>query len=260
MTTTKTIVAAVKAVEGPGRRIVFRASANAEDHMGDVLEQRGIDTSVFLKNPVLLANHDPTFILGRVWRLWIAPTAEGGEALMAEAEVLPAGTSARIDERWAAIQAGAANGISIGFIGKEMEQRAASGGRVGTRYTKTTLLEISSVSLPACPSCLIEQRAMCPHGACACDGAEVVVEIEDEIDAADARAVVGLAKQIVPAMVAAAAARMRGDLDVIEVDDDGFDPTGSAMDRALLIDAIRETVPALVRSTLNKLRGRIDDD
>lgn len=229
--------------------------------MGDCIMARGIDTSVFMRNPTMLANHDPAFPLGRVSRLWVAPTPEG-DALMFEAEVLPVGTSARIDERWAAIQAGAANGISIGFIGQEMEQREAANGRTGTLYRKSLLLEISSVALPACPSCLIEQRAVCPHGACACDEALDLDLEDDEIGDLEAQDVIAAVKMIVPQLAAQEVARLRGRIDdVIDlggIDADAFDPLTSAHDRAELVAAVKIAVPALIRQEVNRLRGRID--
>jgi HK97 family phage prohead protease len=172
-TQTKDVALAIRSVDAKRRRIDGVASQELEDRMGDIVVARGIDTREFLKNPVLLADHDHTFILGRVARMWIEARPEA-EALMFEAEILPAGTSPRVDERWTAIQAGAANGISIGFLGQEVEERRASTGRLAYRFTKTALLELSQVAVPACQTCLIEQRAMCPHGA------GLVLDLADE--------------------------------------------------------------------------------
>jgi phage head maturation protease len=172
-TQTKELALAIRSVDAKRRRIVGVASQEIEDRMGDVVVARGIDTRDFMKNPVLLADHDHTFVLGTVRRWWVEARA-GVDTALFEADVLPAGTSPRIDERWTAIEAGAANGISIGFLGQEVEERRASTGRPAYRFTKTALLELSQVAVPACQTCLIEQRAMCPHG----DG--MVLELADE--------------------------------------------------------------------------------
>jgi hypothetical protein len=255
--TTKTITATCRTLDAATRRIAGRASSEQEDHMGDCVVARGIDTAGFLKNPVLLANHDPGFVLGKVTRLWVAPTPEG-DALLFEAAVLPEGISQRVDERWGAIQMGAGIGISIGFIAEQSEPRQASGGRVGWRYTKTRLLEISSVALPACPTCLVEQRS-----ACACGGQETVVELDDEDVGLDAATVVQAVRTLVPGLARAAVARQRGRVDDDDMIDlagiaDHFDPLRHPADRAMLVDAMRTAIPALLRAEMNRLRGRVD--
>jgi phage head maturation protease len=253
--TTKTITGLVTRAEAPGRRIVFRASSSDEDLMGDTIDQHGIDLSGYKANPVLLADHDHHFILGLVRRLWVAPTATG-ESLMAEAEVLVAGTSQRIDERWAAIEAGAARGISIGFIGVEMEARAASGGRVGVHFRKTRLLEISSVSIPACPTCLVMERSACACGGGGDDDA-IDLQLEDEQIDVSAEEVRAACRVIVPQLAQAAVARaQRIDLEAISR---AFDPLQNVTDAAALAQAIRVVVPSLVRREMERLRGRIVD-
>lgn len=255
--TTKTITATLKTVDAETRRIAGRASCEPEDHMGDCVVARGISLAAYLRNPVLLGDHDRTFILGRVTRLWVADTADG-PALLFEATVLPAGTSARIDERWAAIQAGAGVGISIGFLVVEAEPRQASGGRVGARFTKTTLLEISSVALPACPTCLVEQRSACACGG----GAETLdldgtldVDIDDDSFRGD---VIQTASRIlVPALVARAAVARPLDeqLDLV-VEDDAADDIPITREDAL--EAIRVAIPMLLREQFNRLKGLVD--
>lgn len=79
--------------------------------------------------------------------------AADGPALVAQAEILPAGTSPRVDERWA-IQAGACSGISIGFLPKSIDKPQRPG-QTGRTYTSVELLEISSVTVPSCPTCVI---------------------------------------------------------------------------------------------------------
>ena len=83
----------------------------------------------------------------------------GGRALVGEADILPAKTSSRVDEAWAAITFGARNGISIGFLPVEADREPVLPAQRGLTYRRVKLLEISSVSLPSCPMCLVESKA-----------------------------------------------------------------------------------------------------
>ena len=82
--------------------------------------------------------------------------------MVAEADVLPAGTSSRVDEAWAAIQHGARNAVSIGFLPIEFDSDQPRKGQTGVTFRRVELLEISSVTLPSCPTCLVESKAW--HG------------------------------------------------------------------------------------------------
>ena len=123
------------------------------------------------------------------------------------------------------------------------------------RYTKTKLLEISSVSLPACPTCLVEQRSVC-----ACGG--VVLELDDEDVGLDAADVVAAVRMLVPELARAAIGRQRGRVDDGVIDlreiDNTFDPITNPADAAMLAAAFKVAIPELLREQMNRLRGRVD--
>ena len=80
----KHLDAAVKQVDSERRRIRFVASQELTDRDGDVVVARGIDLTDFARNSVLLGDHDPSFILGKVLTgtMRVEPRAEG-DALVA---------------------------------------------------------------------------------------------------------------------------------------------------------------------------------
>ena len=154
----KHVDVAIKQVDAERRHIVFVASQEIVDRDDDVILVDGIDTTEFARNPVLLGDHDRGFVLGRV-TAFRREARPGGRAFVCEADILPPGTSARVDEAWAAIQFGARNGISLGFQPLEYDRDPVREGQRGYTFRRVALLEISSVSLPSCPTCLIEQKA-----------------------------------------------------------------------------------------------------
>lgn len=173
----KKIVAAgeVRQVDSERRRIVGIGSQEVLDREGDIIRIDGLDTANFERNPVLLANHDHGFPLGRVTALRIE-RRENVPTLVFEAEILPAGTSPRVDETWAAIAGGARNGVSIGFTPRQIEPIP---GTRGVIFTRAELLEVSSVCLPACPACLAQAKSICACGGQSLCDDEVVLELAD---------------------------------------------------------------------------------
>lgn len=155
--TRKTVEAIVIKTTDSRRQIEFIASAEVIDSYNDLVRVRGIDTSRYLKNPVLLANHNTDTDIGKVTSLRIE-TRQGVEALIARAELRPAGQSAVVDEIWSGIQFGSRRGFSIGFIPVEWQPRG-SRGESGIEFLRSTLYEISSVTVPACDVCLITEKA-----------------------------------------------------------------------------------------------------
>jgi len=152
----------IKQVDAARRRIQFIASQEAVDADGDVVLQDGLDCRRYQLNPVLLGNHDRTFPCGKVITLRIEARS-GGKATIAEAELLPPGASARVDELWAAIQFGAVKGASIAFRPLEADPKPVLSGQTGLTIKAAELYEISVVTVPACPTCLIEQKAHSPR-------------------------------------------------------------------------------------------------
>ncbi len=148
--------AAIKQVDADRREIRFVASQELTDRDGDLIVVDGIDLTDFRRNPVLLANHDREFTLGRVTSLRVEDLPEG-RALVGAAQILPAGTSARVDELYSAIRFGARAGMSIGFLPVLADLRSVEegGGRI---FHRIRLLEVSSVALPSCPTCMVTEK------------------------------------------------------------------------------------------------------
>ncbi len=146
---------AVRQLDKTTRVVTFVASTEEIDRDGDLVRIRGIDTRSFAKNPVFLQDHDPRLPLGRVTDLWIERFGDH-DALLGKAELLPPGSSSRIDEAWAEIRGGLRAAVSIGFLPLEVGEETAAGGRT---FERVELLEISSVTLPSCRGCLVTEAS-----------------------------------------------------------------------------------------------------
>jgi HK97 family phage prohead protease len=109
-----------------------------------VLVQSGLDLTNYRKNPIVLFQHQPTSPVGTT-------TAIGfdGDVLAARIEFAPIGVSQIADQARALVKSGVLRGISIGFDAKETEPLDKKKPYGGQRITKSELLEISFVSIPA---------------------------------------------------------------------------------------------------------------
>ena len=121
------------------------------------------------------------------------------------------------------IQAGLLNAVSIGFLAVERGAPMHPTQR-GSTYTKTTLLEVSVVALPACATCVITGKGLTKCASCSTPG---------------------------------------DDVDVLELDDESEHVFQSpAVIRRIIRDTVREglreTVQRGIKKELNRLRGRLD--
>lgn len=148
----------VKQVDRARREIRFVASRQEVDRDGEVIIVKGISTANYRKNPVLLSRHDHTFNLGKVDALTVE-RLDDADTLTGTATILPAGISPEADQAYEMILAGALNGVSIGFLPLETDEKPVLSGQKGRTFRKVDLLEISIVSLPSCPSCVIVEKA-----------------------------------------------------------------------------------------------------
>lgn len=122
-------------------KVVF--STDAEDRHGDVVKQN-FDLKYFKKNPVLLDSHNYgsiEHIIGKVTKISTNPNLAGNIEF---ATMNPKGALAQ-----AMADAGYINATSIGFIPKEFDEKG--------NITKSELLEISVVSVPANAQALFEK-------------------------------------------------------------------------------------------------------
>jgi HK97 family phage prohead protease len=124
------------------------------DMTGEVVEQRGLDLSVYNRNPIVLFGHVQTMPVG---------TASGvhvdGNRLLADIEFAPAGISQKSDEICALVKSGVLKSISIGFDPTETEPMDPKRSRGPLRYKRAILVEISVVSCPANTNAVIYGKA-----------------------------------------------------------------------------------------------------
>jgi HK97 family phage prohead protease len=126
------------------------------DAYGDVLEcshPGNWDLKRWNKNPIALLNHASDIIIGR----YSNTRVENG-ALRSVLHLAPKGTSPRLDEVRALIDAKILVGVSVGFRPLEFTPIAGSSG--GRHYTRMELLECSVVSVPANENALMDCRSL----------------------------------------------------------------------------------------------------
>lgn len=132
------------------RRISFIASHEKVDRDSEVIVIAGIDLTGFLGNPRMLLHHDRTQSIANVENLR-RTKIDGAPALLGEATFPDRPQS---NEALADVRAGLLGAVSIGFKSLELGAPILDGQR-GPTYLKTSLIEISLVSLPACATCLV---------------------------------------------------------------------------------------------------------
>lgn len=164
--TVKTVTSAVK--QADPRRISFIASHQKTDRDSEVIVVSGIDRTDFERNPLLLLQHNrQDGAVARVEHLRVT-SIDGAPALIGEA-VFP--DRPRSQEVLADVRAGLLNSVSIGFVVEAMGPPMLPG-QQGATFLKTKLLEISLVSIPACPTCLVTSKS------CRCAGGDVFAGID----------------------------------------------------------------------------------
>ena len=137
---------------GP-REIRVVASTPTQDRVGDILEPGGCKLDSYRKNPIVLADHDPSTPVGTARPVVV------GDRLEATITFAPAGISAKADEYCGLYKAGVMSAVSVGFNPIKSEPIRGTG---GTRFTAWELFEISCVAVPANTEALVVQRS---HGA-----------------------------------------------------------------------------------------------
>lgn len=136
-------VLTVKAFDPALRTLEGIATTPTPDRLGDVIEPLG---ATFAASLPLLLFHDTRQPVGTV--TLHAPTANGISFRATLPHVPAAGKLRdRIDEAWESVKAGLIRGVSIGFRPLSDGIEMLKGG--GLRFTKTEILELSLVAIPA---------------------------------------------------------------------------------------------------------------
>lgn len=123
------------------------------DRYGDVISPDGWDLRNFSRNPICLWNHHSDIPIG----VWENLRVQDG-ALRGHLKMAPAGTSPKIDELRALIEANILRAVSVGFMPIESKPRPNS--NHGELYLKQELIECSLTSTPANPSALAIARSL----------------------------------------------------------------------------------------------------
>lgn len=134
------------------KQFVFEITNNKLDRDSDTVNISGVDLSNFMKNPVVLFNHDRSKLVGKAKNL----NVESGR-ITAEIEFPEKGISPMADEVAGMVEAGFLNAVSIGFAVKEWSFDEESD---GFKFDETELLEISLVTIPANASALRITRSL----------------------------------------------------------------------------------------------------
>ena len=125
----------------------FVLSDETPDRMDDVIMSDGWDLANFKRNPIALFGHRSDFPIGKWKNLRVVD-----KQLRGDLELAPAGTSERIDEIRALVDAGILKAVSVGFRPIESQPRKES--QTGVFWTKAELVETSLVAVPANPNAL----------------------------------------------------------------------------------------------------------
>lgn len=137
----RTVSHTVKAT-AEGKPMMFVASTQDEDRAGDVIMADGWQLDHFKENPVYQWAHDysapPIGMVPRIWRV--------GNQLRNNVKFDSENAFAADIER--KFREGFLKAQSVGFKALEFEERKASSGRDGFKFTKAELLEISAVAIP----------------------------------------------------------------------------------------------------------------
>ena len=143
--------------EGDSRRVRVIVTTQQVDRAGDIVVTSGIDTTNYLKNPVVLLQHRADSPIARCVEL----TVSDGR-MEAVAEFPSPGVSEQSDRVLRLIRAGILNAVSIGLNPLEggvsyIDQRDPW---KGVSYNRSEMLEFSFVALPMNPGALVLQRSM----------------------------------------------------------------------------------------------------
>lgn len=129
------------------------ATDSSVDRDGEIIDSNGWDFNNFLKNPVLLWAHDyREEPVGKVTGL-----QKDGDRVLFSAE-LAVGISEKATRIYELFQKGFLNAFSVGFIPKEWKDGVNEMGKAVRTFTKTELLEISVVPVPANANALVMAR------------------------------------------------------------------------------------------------------
>lgn len=145
----------VEKAEDNGVLQVAIASDNSVDRDGERIDANGWDFQNFEKNPVLLWAHDYREApIGKVLEIM----KDGNRILFKPQFAIDISEKAK--QIFEMYKSGIMNAFSVGFIPREWKDEAGANGRNVRTFTRTELLEISAVPVPANPNAVVLARGM----------------------------------------------------------------------------------------------------
>jgi hypothetical protein len=236
----------VKDLGTDSRRIRFVATHERPDRDSQVILLNGLDTTNFMKNPIMLIQHDwQSRAVARVESLRIQHI-DGFQALVGVATFpnRPASTEALED-----VRAGLYNSVSVGLLMHEYGPPVMEGQK-GLTITKSELVEISLVSIPSCASCSILEKEHTPMHTCQCERSHDR-RARKTWDDFDLEIIPDDSSEELEIIADPKADRL------IEIDDNTYRMAMNALP-GIVRAGLRVALEAEVQTALNRLRGRVD--
>jgi len=104
------------------RTVDFVITTDDIDRHGEIVDQKTLNITHFLKAPRFLLFHDgQKFPIGKWTKVWMESNERGGLQWVGTAQFSAPGVSQEADQAWEHVKAGEMNTISIGFIPKRVE-------------------------------------------------------------------------------------------------------------------------------------------
>lgn len=149
------IVPEIREINRRERTVDFVVSTEAEDRLGDVIEQKGWLLKNYRKNPVHLFVHDSRSLpIGKA-----LTTDVENSKLVQRIQYIPVRGFDLPDVIFQLIDQGVLKGISVGFLPIEFSFREEGGSSRGRRFIRQELLETSTVPIPANPQALVSRKS-----------------------------------------------------------------------------------------------------
>jgi len=148
----KLMPAQVSALGDDEVEVIISTGQRARD--GHIFEPQGCDLANYLRNPIVLWQHDPEQPVGNA-----AEIAVDGDKIRARVKFAPVGISPRADEIRGLVKAGVVRGVSVGMEPIDAEPIDAAKPRGGLRVSAWELLEFSFCSVPVDTEALVTARS-----------------------------------------------------------------------------------------------------
>lgn len=169
--------APVEGFDAETRQFVVVASDETVDRYGDVVEVKGWQLDNYTRNNVVLVDHSYKVedIVGRGY-----PFVEGN-ALKMRVELDPPNLNRKAAIVSNLLATGSLRAVSVGFRPLDYELMLDESGKPtgGVKFTRSELMEVSLVAVPANPSALIENAA--PAAASAVEPEQNLEPADDEL-------------------------------------------------------------------------------